>query len=206
MRRGSASLLAATLIGALSPLRARANAQEPAYCVSTWDFDDTEYISTSINSHDYLFWFHLGYGGLANSLLGYGTYNFGNIVSMDGRATANSVWMSVVCTRVWNIIPPYANPRSTLYEVEDTWGYAAPLVLHFTPPRDDDTADCFLPEQSVNPGRTPPTGAVRKENTNCTGSGSGGGGSTVTVLCLYYDYYDGNGDYLYSVLQGCWQQ
>jgi len=198
----------AAVLSALNPLGSYMDAQvEPAYCTSGYYFNDIEHVATTVNGHDYFFSFILGEGGLSSGFLGYGTYNFGNILSTDGKATANRVWMSVVCTRVWEIIPPFADPQSTLFEVEDTWGYTPPLVLNFTPPRDDDTDDCFLPQEGINPGRTPSTGPIRKNDVDCTGGGSSGGGDpTVTVYCLYYDYYDGDGNYLYSVLQGCWEE
>lgn len=38
------------------------------------------------------------------------------------------------------------------------------------------------------------------------GGGSGGGSETGTQYCLWYDYYDENGNFQYSELQFCWVQ
>lgn len=38
------------------------------------------------------------------------------------------------------------------------------------------------------------------------GTGGGGAGGGTMVICLYLDYYDENGVYLYSVEQSCWTE
>jgi hypothetical protein len=181
-------------------------AQAPVLCPTPYTFNNNaEYVATSVNNHDYLFKFYLTYGWTSSGIAGAGRYDFGTITSVDNKAVIYGAYMLATCNEFYVVTPPYANPQRTIVVAETDWGYSS-FFLKFTPPSDD-SEDCYWDEMRVQPKRPDTQADARRNTVNCTGTGgSGGGDPTLTQYCLYYDYYTGDGVYMYSVLQYCWVQ
>jgi hypothetical protein len=134
----------------------------------------------------------------------WGTYEFGNLLSADARATATNVRTEVTCTLYSQLLPPYAQPQRIIVVYEYDWSFSQ-LLLHFTPPAEE-SSDCFWDEQRV--GRPKPSDGVSTMTVDCTGSGgdSPNGSTGTETWCLFYDTYDLSGNLLYSVAVSCWEE
>ncbi|HEY4302829.1 MAG TPA: hypothetical protein VGM82_00065 [Gemmatimonadaceae bacterium] len=172
-----------------------------AQCPSFYYFGTVEHVISSYNGHAYNWTFNLGYGWLDSPFQppGYGIYDFGNLTSTDGKVTISNVQMITTCTTT---VDPLG---TTVWVTEEDWDYGT-LTLHFTPPSEE-SDDCYWDEQHV--GKRVPKPGLAKTDIDCTGGsggGDGGGGGGSDEYCLYIDYYDLNGNYLYSDLVTCWYE
>lgn len=184
----------------------------------------------------YVFQFLFGHGRRDPQVLpGRARYTFGDLYA-GIQAVYGNAWMTTDCYRTVMILPPFAEPQPILWVIEQGRGgffqtlFAEPdeenqcfgeatRVWPGTLSADDETpADA----RGANGRREPRWPSHRDNNVDrtqvCTPDsntpvdstappGDGGGGvSRPKWMCLYYDYYDWTGRYLYTVTVTCWDE
>jgi hypothetical protein len=148
--------------------------------------------------------FTYGTGGMDEAMQGYNytsaSYNFSNIVSNDSKVVLESPWISATCRELGTVHAPGDTTWTSLITKDGNGGSTRWLVSAHEEECED--------EESRAPSNTPPLdGFVANMMVDCDPGGGGtGGGSSVIVYCLYTDYYDENDNFLYSVLEYCWEE
>ena len=150
--------------------------------------------------------------------IGFANYGFSSITSADGRALLTSPWILGSCLDAATVNSPGDTTWTSLMVVSNSGGTPEWLIS-----TEEDTETCGGGQgTSVGPAAPATIGSTVNASRIASdaplfvcdygsggggsgGGGSGGGGGTITVSCLYIDYYDGDGTFLYSVEVACWQ-
>jgi hypothetical protein len=204
--------LALGTIGLLGTQAAELEAQyEPTVgwpCPLNYGFNTYFEFSARSGATTKTFYFLFGAGVFKGVVPNVGMYTFADILAAGGGAILRHPYVNVSCVAQYLTIPPYAEPQRVIFVLEENHGGELEVVYQ----RGPCDPEPLLQESGVK-GKVW-SGWAGEAESLCAGSDGGGepsggggpGGGHWVTYCLYWDWYDGDGNYLYTELDHCWSE
>lgn len=209
----SASLIC---LAALIPTRTARALDDPAPCPSPY-VPTVNNVRQMVDNLGITRTFTIGSGVFQplGSIYYTGRYAWDTMTSWDRQAKLTNATSFAHCSVTWIYVPPYAQPQAQI-NVFDDGGFDGNVIALYTPREEESCGAATNRAAPISKGRifaslapsVPSAAKPRFDIGTCsdTTGGSSGGSGTTTTYCLYYDWYDDYGNFLYSELVTCWDE